>query len=78
MMAIYGYLDLFIPQVTLHPLKNSSLHRKDLRIYRGCETEYTVQSRFQEVGKQIYISKTFIEQHIYANNVAIYFHYIKV
>lgn len=77
-MAIYDYLDLFIPRVTLHPLKNRSLHRKGLDTYIECETDYRVRARFQEVGRQMYISKTFTEHLIYASNVARYFYYIKV
>lgn len=51
-MAIDGYLDLFIPPVPSHPLKNSSLRSKGLGIYIECKPEYRVRSRFREVGKQ--------------------------
>lgn len=77
-MAIYDYLDLFIPWVTLYPLKNRILHRKGLGTYKECETEYRVQSKFQGGGKQIYVSKTFTEQLIYASDVTRYFYYIIV
>ena len=41
------------PPLRPFPLKNRNLLRKGLGTYIECETEHRVQSRFQEVGKQI-------------------------
>lgn len=52
-MAIYGYLDLFILPVTLHPLKNGGLHRKVLGTSIGGETDYSVPSGFRALGGRL-------------------------